>query len=157
MIKDIRFENINIKSEEFQRAFREYFEEFGVILKENTDVFDELIKAQRNEGMEDVSIKKGEQYLGFILYQIETFRSSSGFFEQKVGYIRELWVDKQYRNQKLGTKLVEEIYNHLKKEGVSKILLTYDEDAKGFYEKLGYEYDASYSTKNGERCVVKNI
>lgn len=154
-IKGLVFQNINIMNKEFQRAFREYFAEFGIPLKENTEVFNELMKAQDNEGMESVSLKNGNKLLGFILYQIEIFKSSNGFFEQKVGYIRELWIDKNYRKQNLGTKLMEEIYNRLRKAGVYKILLTYDEDAIGFYEKLGYMYDNSYSAKNKERCMVK--
>ncbi len=149
--------DINIDDRNFQKAFREYFSEIGITLKENTDVFEEIKKSQETEGTQSLGIKQGEDFVGFVLYQVEPFVSSSGFFEQKVGFIREVWIKKNHRGQKLGTRLLEEVYRKLRDAGVKKVLLTYDEDAIGFYLKSGYEYDDSYTAKNKMRCIVKYL
>ena len=50
-----------------------------------------------------------------------------------------LWVEEEYRNQRLGTKLLNEIECDVKKNGCTIISLdTFDWQAKGFYEKNGY-------------------
>ncbi len=155
VLKELKFKNIDLNDLQFQMAFHKYFAEYGITLKPDTDVFDELIKAEKTEGLQSIGLMHSKELLGFVLYQIETFESNSSFFKQKVGYIREIWVNKDYRGQKLGTKLMEEVYTRLRNVGVCKVLLTYDEDAIGFYEKLGYEYDDSYEAKNKLKCIVK--
>ncbi len=148
---------LNCYSAEFQQAFREYFAEYGVVLKEHTDVFDELQKACDTEGMTSFLLWENEKIIAFVLYQVEQFASSSGFFSEKVGYIRELWVQKEHRRQGLATRLMEECFGDFRTEEVKKVLLTYDEDAEKFYLKLGFVYDDSYIAKNGLNCFVKTI
>lgn len=55
-------------------------------------------------------------------------------------YIDILWVDKKYRNQGLGSKLLEYVEDTAKKKGCYLIHLdTFDFQAKDFYFKHGYE------------------
>lgn len=55
-------------------------------------------------------------------------------------YIDILWVDKNYRNQGLGSKLLEYVEDTAKKKGCYLIHLdTFDFQAKDFYIKQGYE------------------
>ena len=55
-------------------------------------------------------------------------------------YIDILWVDKNYRNQGLGSKLLEYVEDTAKKKGCYLIHLdTFDFQAKDFYFKHGYE------------------
>lgn len=55
-------------------------------------------------------------------------------------YIDSLWVHKDYRKEKLGTKLIKEIEKVSKSKGCRLIHLdTFDFQAKDFYLKLGYE------------------
>ena len=55
-------------------------------------------------------------------------------------YIDILWVDKNYRNQGLGSKLLEYVEDTAKKKGCYIIHLdTFDFQAKDFYFKHGYE------------------
>ncbi|KIE04940.1 putative GCN5-related N-acetyltransferase [Candidatus Jidaibacter acanthamoeba] len=50
------------------------------------------------------------------------------------------WVDEEYRSQKLGTKLFNELDKFAKSKGSRYILLeTFEFQAKPFYEKIGYE------------------
>ena len=55
-------------------------------------------------------------------------------------YIDILWVDKKYRRQRLGTKLLNEVEKIALEEKCSLIHLdTFDFQAKDFYIKQGYE------------------
>lgn len=55
-------------------------------------------------------------------------------------YIDILWVDKNYRNQGLGSKLLEYVEDAAKKKGCYLIHLdTFDFQSKDFYFKHGYE------------------
>ncbi len=54
-------------------------------------------------------------------------------------YIDTLWVDSEYRNKDLGSKLLKEIEYDSKNRGATLIHLdTFDFQAKEFYEKNGY-------------------
>ena len=56
-----------------------------------------------------------------------------------VGYIDEMWVDENFRRQGLGSALMLEVERVLRENGCYLILLdTFDWQARGFYEKLGY-------------------
>lgn len=57
-----------------------------------------------------------------------------------VTYIDTLWVDESYRGKGLGAKLLAEVECAAKEKGCYLIHLdTFDFQAKGFYEKQGYE------------------
>ena len=60
-----------------------------------------------------------------------------------VGFIDLMWVDERYRGKGLGSALLTELENVLKEDGCYLILLdTFDWQARGFYEKLGYTVSA---------------
>lgn len=55
-------------------------------------------------------------------------------------YIDALWVKEEYRNEKLGYKLLSEVEETAKEKGCHLIHLdTFDFQAKDFYLKYGYE------------------
>ena len=55
-------------------------------------------------------------------------------------YIDALWVKEEYRNEKLGYKLLNEVEEIAKEKGCRLIHLdTFDFQAKDFYIKYGYE------------------
>ena len=55
-------------------------------------------------------------------------------------FVRALWVAKKYRNQGLGTQLLQKAQLMAKKRGCSYIELdTYSYQAPGFYRKLGFK------------------
>lgn len=58
----------------------------------------------------------------------------------KIVYIDILWVDPNFRKEKIGTTLLKYVEDESEKLGVTLIHLdTFDFQAKDFYEKHGYE------------------
>ena len=74
-----------------------------------------------------------------------------------MGFIRELWVRPAYRGQGLGRALVEHAAAELEKSGAAELILTYDPDAFGFYQKLGFREDPACTAKNGETVVTRPV
>ncbi len=57
-------------------------------------------------------------------------------------HIGDLIILEEYRGNDLGTKLMEEVENHFKNQGISNInLTTYSFQAPEFYKKCGYELE----------------
>lgn len=145
----------NFYDERFKQCFRAYFLEIGINLKEDTDVFDDITKSYEKENMRTFVIEEEKQYAGFIMLQPEHLKS--GFFEERVGFIRELWVAPSFRRLGYGKQLIEIAEDYFKKEEISKLILTYEDDALGFYKRLGFNLDRSYNAKNDESVIIKYI
>ncbi|WP_281086589.1 ribosomal protein S18-alanine N-acetyltransferase [Caldisphaera lagunensis] len=67
---------------------------------------------------------------------------SLGYMEdEEVGHIVSIAVKKAYRNNGIGTKLMESIENELKSRGAKliKLEVSVDNNARKLYEKLGYK------------------
>jgi glucosamine-phosphate N-acetyltransferase len=56
----------------------------------------------------------------------------------KICHIEDFVIDENYRNQKLGSKLINTAINYAKNIGCYKIILQSREDATAFYEKFGF-------------------
>lgn len=145
----------NFYDERFKQCFRTYFQEIGINLKEDTDVFDEITKSYNEEQMRTFVIADENRFSGFIMLQPEHLKS--GFFEEHVGFIRELWVAPSHRNAGFGRSLIELAEAYFRQQGISKLILTYDENALGFYTKLGFQADDSYKAKNDQNVIVKKF
>ncbi|WP_232002631.1 GNAT family N-acetyltransferase [Legionella sainthelensi] len=79
----------------------------------------------------NVTIKKGDEIIVVICSEVYTW---------KILYISVVFVKEQYRNQGLGTILLNEVEKEAKQLGISLIYLdTFDFQAKDFYLKQGYE------------------
>jgi glucosamine-phosphate N-acetyltransferase len=57
----------------------------------------------------------------------------------KVGHIEDIVVDKEYKNNGLGKKLVVELTTYAKKNGCYKVILDCRKEIIPFYEKCGYK------------------
>lgn len=58
-------------------------------------------------------------------------------------YTDQLWVHKEYRNQKLGKQLMEAVHEYGRKVGcrIATLNTMSFQKARSFYEKLGYSVD----------------
>ena len=136
----------------FQNAFKKYFKEFGVEIKNWDSLFIELTEEGKNKAY--VRLGENGTCVGFILFK--NIQLSDGFFEQNLGFIREFWVSKEYRGRGHGSELIKLAEEFFKQKGISKLILTTD-TAEHFYETRGYSTDRSYAAKNQDEVFVKEL
>lgn len=148
--------------DEFRVMFLDYFiNDCGVEydkdkLKEN--LINKTILSQYETGLIFIDIaKQDKKCLGFIIYQIDQEESD---WKERIGsgFIREFYINSKYRNQGLGSKLLNHAEQNLKKLGVKDIYLTSQEkdETKMFYIKNGYTTNHS-KAKNQEEYFEKKL
>lgn len=72
-------------------------------------------------------------------------------------YTDQLWVDPDYRNQGLGKELMESVHEYGREIGctMATAATMSFQDAREFYERLGYESDFERSGyTNGSSCIL---
>lgn len=133
----------------FCDAFKKYFKEIEVEVNDWDKLFKEI-----NNNDKDCSkvIIESNQMIGFLMFRIDEMKH--WFFDEKIGFLREFWIDPNYRNQGLGTKLLKAFEEKCK--DTNRIILTPDEDAIHFYEKNGYHFE-QINAKNKMDVMVKII
>lgn len=136
----------------FQNAFKEYFRELGVEIKNWENVFKELTEEGGNNAY--IRMLEDETIVGFILFR--NIQLSNGFFEEKLGFIREFWVASEYRDNGQGSELIKLAEVFFKENEIFKLILTTD-TAEIFYEKRGYRKAKSYTAKNQDQVFVKEL
>ena len=139
----------------FQQAFRAYFMEIGVDLKADTDVFDEITESYEKERMRTFVLEDKSCFVGFIMLQPECLKGS--FFEEQVGFIQELWVAASCRHQGYGRQLLEAAEDYFRQREITKLILTYEEEALTFYQKRGFVPAGSYKAKNDGKVLIKYL
>lgn len=135
-----------------QKAFRLYFEELGMHIRNWEALFREM-----NEGGENRAILRTDaqgEIVGFI--QFAPMRFSSWFFEEESGFIREFWVAPAWRRQGQGTLLLARAEEWFKERGIEEIYLTSD-DAGAFYEARGYVRSHACTAKNRDNVYRKHL
>src|SRR5699024_7426619 len=79
----------------------------------------------------------------------------------KILYVSTVFVDEDYRNNKVGTRLMTEIEKQAKLLGVSMIRLdTFNWQGRDFYRSLGYEEVGFYENRDdgfSEHFFLKRI
>ena len=139
----------------FQAAFKQYFGELGINVKDWDGLFQEM-----NTGSEG---KKNAAYvrmaadgsaIGFI--QFVPIRFTSWFFEETAGFIREFWVAEAFRNQGNGADLLALAEKHFLERGIYTTILTTD-TAERFYERHGYVRAHGCEAKNKDEVFVKRL
>ena len=66
----------------------------------------------------------------------------------KILYVSTVFVDEDYRNNKIGTLLMKEVENRARTLGANMIRLdTFNWQGRSFYHSLGYEEVGSYENK----------
>lgn len=132
-----------------REAFKTYFKELGVIVRNWEGLFCEMDK----DGSFAFILLDEDKTLGFILLQQISF--ASWFFEEQCGFIREFWINSEYRCRGYGRKLLSYAEDYLRKS-VSRLILTTD-TAEEFYLKMGYVKARGINAKNKDEVFVKLI
>jgi GNAT superfamily N-acetyltransferase len=107
--------------------------------------------------VEQMQAKKKQFITGFVAIDHSTGQIASyatWFFAyytwvDKSLYIDDLYVKPDYRGNNIGTKLINEVISHAKRENCKRLrwqVSIWNESAKKFYEKLGavIEVDEAY-------------
>ncbi len=133
----------------FQAAFRAYFGELGVTLKDWDGLF-----AEMTASAEPTLLRTDEtgHVIGFILFA--ELDMTSWFFTAKCGFIREFWVDEAFRGQGHGTALLAQAEDELRRRGCFAALLTTD-TAADFYRHRGWTHEARIQAKNRDDVYTK--
>lgn len=137
----------------FQAMFKKYFAEIGVKVSDWEALWAEM-NTQNGGNKAYIRTCDGEP-LGFI--QFTVINLGSWFFKEKLGFIREFWVDKKFRGQRHGTQLLSLAEKHFKDNGICRIVLTSEESEQQFYLNRGYKICESIEAKNGMAVSVKDI
>lgn len=133
----------------FTQAFKTYFSELGIRIK-NWDKLWEEMNSDSNFAF--IKVIDNRKALGFIQCQI--IKSQSWFFEEKCGFIREFWVDKEHRNLGYGSELLSLAENYFYENNIKRYILTTD-TAENFYIKNGYKKRTDIIAKNKMTVFVK--
>lgn len=137
--------------EKFQIAFKEYFKELGIEVKDWIGLFKEI---NEDKNTQAIVRMENDNVIGFIMFQPIVFES--WFFEEKCGFIREFWIANDYRNIGHGSNLINQVESYFKKQEIFRTILTTD-TAKDFYLKHGYHLQKSAKAKNGDDVYTKML
>lgn len=137
--------------EKFQTAFKEYFKELGIEVKDWIGLFKEI---NEDKSTQAIVRMENDNVIGFIMFQPIVFES--WFFEEKCGFIREFWIANDYRNIGHGSNLINQVESYFKKQEIFRTILTTD-TAKDFYLKHGYHLQKSAKAKNGDDVYSKML
>lgn len=133
----------------FQTAFKAYFSELGIEIND----WEGLFQAMQAEGGNFMYVaEEDSQLIGFLMSKWDEL--SNWFFIERVGFVREFWVDPSHRGKHLGQQLLSNTEQHFLDAGIYKIILTTDR-AASFYATLGYQLDKSYQAKNEDPVYTK--
>lgn len=142
----------DFKNRLFVSAFKQYFSEFGINVNDWESLFDEMNREEHMGAF--LMVESGDSVLGFIQYQFIQLNSS--FFEQNLGFIREFWVQSEYRKRGYGTYLLKKAEEHFCEKGIKKIILTSDTE-EVYFTAHGYKRDMSIYAKNNDNVYVKEL
>lgn len=139
----------------FRAAFRQYFAEIGIEVKDWDGLFQEMNRGddgEKNAAYVRLSANGGT--IGFLLFIPIHF--TSWFFEETCGFIREFWVADQFRNKGHGSELIALAEEYFLEHKIYTSILTTDKAGR-FYERHGYGKAAGCGAKNRDEVFVKRL
>lgn len=136
----------------FRTAFQTYFIELGAHIKDWDGLFREMNEDGNNSAY--LALDASDTAIGFLQFQLTAF--TNWFMEEKLGFIREFWVDPAHRGRGLGTELLSMTERYLKEHSAYRAVLTSD-NAIGFYLARGYIKSPGISAKNKMEVLSKDL
>ena len=91
---------------------------------------------------------------GFVLYQIDS-QKSDWCVKEGYGTIREIYVAADLRKGGHGKSLALHAENQLRQMNIPGVYLTSEEEAIGFWEKMGYQNSGEICSENNGQIFVK--
>ncbi len=149
---DILIEDLT--DQRFTQAFKEYFSELGVKVRDWQALFSEMNNDPNGKNSAYLRLTDEGETVGFILFSELEF--TSWFFDAKAGFIREFWTAPKYRGTGNGSELISLAERHFASVGIGASILTTD-TAPDFYEKRGYISSAFINARNGDEVFVKML
>lgn len=137
----------------FTDMFKRYFSELGIDVKDWNGLFEEM--NTRNGGNCAYIRVCGDNPIGFIQFTAVTLEN--WFFKERLGFIREFWVQKELRRQGHGSALCSLAEKYFFDNGIRRIVLTAEEKEKEFYFKRGYRVCGGMEAKNDMDVWVREI
>ncbi len=136
----------------FQRAFRQYFSELGIHIRDWDGIFSEM--NEDNNNLAFIRTTQDGKIIGFIQFRPTKF--TSWFFEETRGFKREFWIAPEFRRQNHGTALLRLAENYFLENKIYTCILTSD-TAADFYEKHGYQKAPGCKAKNQDPVFLKHL
>lgn len=135
-----------------QNAFRAYFGELGVQVRNWEGLFEEM-----SAGIDAVLVRKDGNgaIVGFLmLAATDAVTAWRGFFCARLGFIQEFWIAPEYRGKGHGGALLQLAEAQFAAQGCGYAILTTD-TAAAFYEKHGYRLQKGITAKNQDDVYLK--
>ena len=136
----------------FQQAFRTYFTEEGMHIKNWDALFAEMSSQQANAAF--LRLDGKGNVIGFL--QFQPGEMCHWFFREPIGFIREFWIAEAHRGKGHGSELLELTESYFQEQGISRSILTAG-DAEGFYLRHGYRKASRIFAKNNMDVFVKQL
>ncbi|MFQ9696736.1 MAG: GNAT family N-acetyltransferase [Zhenhengia sp.] len=136
----------------FEVAFKRYFAELDIKVTNWDKLFEEMNKDQGNHAF--VRLTKTDDVVGFI--QFKPIELTNWFFCIKMGFIREFWIAKEFRNTGNGSDLLHLAETYFIEHTIYKSILTAD-TASLFYETRGYKKENHIVAENKDDVYIKNL
>lgn len=136
----------------FQQAFRRYFAELGMNIRNWDALFAEMNSQEGNAAY--LRMGTNGEVIGFL--QFQPGEMTHWFFREPTGFIREFWIAEAYRRKGHGRELLELTESYFQEQGISRSILTAD-DAEGFYLSHGYRKESRIFAKNNMSVFVKQL
>lgn len=137
----------NFTNPVFQSMFKSYFSELGMKINDWDGLWEEM-NTQNGGNFAYIRTQENSE-VGFI--QFTPITLENWFFKEKIGFIREFYITKEFRKQGHGSALLALTEKYFKDNGINKIVLTPDDNEQRFYLNRGYKED-NIEAKN--QCVV---
>lgn len=147
----------NVKNEEFEKIFRDYYKEDGIELKPDTKVFDEIQRSLDKDYCKVLALRNDGKLIAFIMYEIVKLSTEDKFFKQKLGFVREIYVLPSERNKGFSKVLMQNVENYFIEHGIKRSILNAHENMYEFYFKQGYYIDETYKCGNELKCLFKDL
>lgn len=136
----------------FQQAFRAYFTDEGMHIKNWDALFAEMNSQKDNQAF--VRVNEKDEIVGFL--QFQPGEMNHWFFRQPIGFVREFWIAQPFRGQGHGSQLLALTEEYFIKQGLARAILT-AEDAEDFYLRQGYEKEPCIAAKNKMNVFSKQL